>query len=1498
MADGSHGAVSSFAGPSVLHNPSAPELPKVFAVSVAGGVRALKIHVPDCPKGVSRPSFHRPSFLSTMIRNGAQIESSLPRADVCIYHPDATEADIRFLCKSANAPARPIPVVHPDWAHASIKAERMLETNDPKWECLARCKIDPASVTGRGAAQTMKAAKHKPTNGIKRAPFTYDDRNFIIRHLLESPNAAPMGFKVAEELARQNPRHSAASYQTFISNNWKTGQCLEQKINAERARLGAELRALQYAGLGAAARHAGVMPPPSRKRPKKLIMDDGGQVIGDADADEEEAGQAAGPSTSAVQNSSNSIANRARKSADIALQAVRFLSSSNQNGANRVARSSDPVVGSSASANDHDSPAVQSDDGGSVKRIHKSTASLYARSQQGLRLSQQAAQEQSGQKPAEPQTSKLAESSKSSAAQTSAAVNATPGEIVVPGADTGDKAHAEGQARANGEAATAAPVGLVARPQSLDHDVPAAVVAVEQATEPSDNRHAADNADAPEAQAQPPSASVAAVKENGQQNGQVASPERSRDDSDFSSDSDSELVPVLSKEQQAKLKQQKPRRFSDAVSSDSDSSLPLSLNPSNAASNNPSPAKRRRANPIPLAFVSQSAYKYGHAPPPSQLNPSRPRPGSEGPSSGTPAASGVPRQAASAASQPSSSSGSSLPSSNVRADPPLHAHDLVPATATASADIPVATQMTDSSTGSLVPRVKSEAAEDAINEMEEVEVDMQTESLTQQDRDEAALASAEGSTQRARGVSDAEGDAELAGASRADSLLGEFAAQDDADMRLMEALKQRSVPAPEAESAPSGEQPTASQVVASAGAALAAFTGRLGMAAGARQAGPAEHPPKWVPPPERTASISSAYASAAEDFTQSQSSAPPSSMPPPPIPALSASSFVGLQPPAASGPSTPSAEQAMTPSQTPLRNGNAPRVSADWHQAQALGTQAVREYEEQLFDGVSQVAVPQDESEEEAVAQGDGGGVRDPDSSDDERDMGAGVPVTAAESGDKAAAEAADGEGDVENEKAQSEEDLQKAYEEELFAGVSQVPVPPDTAEAEGEGDTSMVEANIEDRDKTAVSQVAMSSPGGGPETEDDELDELDDEDEAGLGDSKSNDDAGRQQSVDAESQSQHVWYAPPKNTTSGRKADTGDGDVRSSPPRAVGSPPAQSRTASPELTADDAATSKEKNSERREEKRRRIDPDDSEEDAEPSPQRLRMMEPKQPDIPARGDRALGAFGSASALAAAPVQPEPGLESAPEVAPETEPQPQPQPQPEIQAQAQTVPQPQPSISAKTQAPTPAPASVRASSASLSASSRQRSASLAGDNNEAGTSRAVARGSAHISPQSRIGSSSHVPFNASMSPMMQARRPSSGPFFGGRQLSRLTRTTSTTSLSSLMAGAGNTSTASQRRLMRQAIEAQARADMLTLALEFGLADPKQLRPWIGEDADLDKCRERMLADYEEAARGAGLGFEVVVDMVRQADGAFEKVRAALVGDGKHPRQGGAARRRNS
>ncbi|KAE8231866.1 hypothetical protein CF326_g3108 [Tilletia indica] len=230
---------------------SSSSLPQIFVVQVGGSQRPLKIHVPEAPPGpTSRLTFHRIPFMTTIIKHGGQVESISARSDVCVYHPDANNQSIRFLCKNVRDMARPVDIVHPDWAHESIKAGRLLDTKDPQWDCFTRCKINRQKPLGKSGAGIAKGTKYKANNGVKRTRFTEEDIAFIVRQLVDQPNMAPSGYKFAQELARLNDRHTAASYQTWVSDH---SELLKQKVEAERRRMTVAAREQRQQNIAAAA---------------------------------------------------------------------------------------------------------------------------------------------------------------------------------------------------------------------------------------------------------------------------------------------------------------------------------------------------------------------------------------------------------------------------------------------------------------------------------------------------------------------------------------------------------------------------------------------------------------------------------------------------------------------------------------------------------------------------------------------------------------------------------------------------------------------------------------------------------------------------------------------------------------------------------------------------------------------------------------------------------------------------------------------------------------------------------------------------------------------------------------------------------------------------------------------------------------------------------------------------------------------------------------------
>ncbi|KAE8268402.1 hypothetical protein A4X09_0g3928 [Tilletia walkeri] len=245
------GARVAGGGGNAAASTSSSSLPQIFVVQVGGSQRPLKIHVPEAPPGpTSRLTFHRIPFMTTIIKHGGQVESISARSDVCVYHPDANNQSIRFLCKNVRDMARPVDIVHPDWAHESIKAGRLLDTKDPQWDCFTRCKINRQKPLGKSGAGIAKGTKYKANNGVKRTRFTEEDIAFIVRQLVDQPNMAPSGYKFAQELARLNDRHTAASYQTWVSDH---SELLKQKVEAERRRMTVAAREQRQQNIAAAA---------------------------------------------------------------------------------------------------------------------------------------------------------------------------------------------------------------------------------------------------------------------------------------------------------------------------------------------------------------------------------------------------------------------------------------------------------------------------------------------------------------------------------------------------------------------------------------------------------------------------------------------------------------------------------------------------------------------------------------------------------------------------------------------------------------------------------------------------------------------------------------------------------------------------------------------------------------------------------------------------------------------------------------------------------------------------------------------------------------------------------------------------------------------------------------------------------------------------------------------------------------------------------------------
>ncbi|KAL9934572.1 hypothetical protein V8E36_006347 [Tilletia maclaganii] len=228
-----------------LQQGSSSGVPQIFQVEVAGTMRELKVLVQEGPRGKLN-TFNRSQLNATLTKHGARLESSEPRSDIAIYHPDADDKELRYLCSRAQKLPRQLPVVHPDWVHACIEAGQLLDPADPAWDCYTRCDIDRANPLGMYGAG-MQAGKYRPTNGNTRNLYTYEDRAFIVKHLVDTPNLAPQGNKIAEELARLRPRHTASSYQTWISGNWTLGHCLSDKVEEEKRRRNLDARALNQA---------------------------------------------------------------------------------------------------------------------------------------------------------------------------------------------------------------------------------------------------------------------------------------------------------------------------------------------------------------------------------------------------------------------------------------------------------------------------------------------------------------------------------------------------------------------------------------------------------------------------------------------------------------------------------------------------------------------------------------------------------------------------------------------------------------------------------------------------------------------------------------------------------------------------------------------------------------------------------------------------------------------------------------------------------------------------------------------------------------------------------------------------------------------------------------------------------------------------------------------------------------------------------------------------
>ncbi|CAD6885795.1 unnamed protein product [Tilletia laevis] len=320
------------------------------------------------------------------------------------------------------------------------------------------------------------------------------------------------------------------------------------------------------------------------------------------------------------------------------------------------------------------------------------------------------------------------------------------------------------------------------------------------------------------------------------------------------------------------------------------------------------------------------------------------------------------------------------------------------------------TQTTTSDLQEGLAEVKSEPADDdqLMDEVEEEEVDQQVESLDSQRR-------RQGSPVRNSHL-------ELS-----PSTPEEFALQAEDDLRLVEYMQQQAAANAAASAGASNrEQRPSKTAVMSAAAAITAVIGRPSLGASFTPAGDSTNR-KWIPRSESGASASSTYASATEDPTQSPG---PSSeavpvLAPAPLPTLPASKLANAITPGSS---------AATPSQgtSSLSASGAP-ANLDWRQAQAMGTQVARAYEEQLFAGVSQVRVPEDDSDEEMELTPRSPAKQGPAAPEKDQNLGE-------EKGEMS--RVADNKG--ENDQEEEEADGKQNFEEALFAGVSQVQIPED----------------------------------------------------------------------------------------------------------------------------------------------------------------------------------------------------------------------------------------------------------------------------------------------------------------------------------------------------------------------------------------------------------------------------------------------------------------------
>ncbi|KAK0552543.1 hypothetical protein OC845_001687 [Tilletia horrida] len=196
--------------------------------------RPFRISIQDAPQCKRNLTLKVSKLKNLILDHGGEISGTVARADVAVFHPDESPAEIAWFCRRAVTTIRRIDVVHHSWVQACIDAGEIVDSQDPRYDCYTLCKIDreaPSSVKGPA---TIQAQSHAPTNGISRIPYTDEDRAFIISTLLDEPTMHPQGNIFAELLNKRNPRHSASSYQNYVAKNLSNLQLSAQMERISR----------------------------------------------------------------------------------------------------------------------------------------------------------------------------------------------------------------------------------------------------------------------------------------------------------------------------------------------------------------------------------------------------------------------------------------------------------------------------------------------------------------------------------------------------------------------------------------------------------------------------------------------------------------------------------------------------------------------------------------------------------------------------------------------------------------------------------------------------------------------------------------------------------------------------------------------------------------------------------------------------------------------------------------------------------------------------------------------------------------------------------------------------------------------------------------------------------------------------------------------------------------------------------------------------------------